>query len=108
VPDREQVLRLVAEGVQYEEIGRRLGIAPGQAYLIGTGIPADGGDTVTHAQRDRPGMLSSHSQRLVNPRTTNPTGRQDVREWIRWRVSTDLPMRQAAELRQARQTSEEE
>jgi hypothetical protein len=97
VPTRQQVLELLAEGCDYPEVGRRLGVPPGQAYLIATGGPADGGDTATDARRERPGMLPSHSQRLVNPREVNPTARKDVRDWIRWRVQTDPPMREAAE-----------
>jgi hypothetical protein len=99
MPSREQILRLLADGCDYDEAGRRLGVPPGQAYLIATGIPADGGDTVTRAQRERPGMLASRSQLLVNPRENNPTVRDEVREWIRWRVITDLPLREAAERR---------
>jgi hypothetical protein len=100
MPSKEQVLGLLAGGCDYAEVGRRLEVPPGQAHLIATGIAADGGDTVTRAQRDRPGLLESRAQRLVNPRESNPNARAEVREWIRWRVSTDLPMREAAEKRQ--------
>ncbi len=89
-------MRLLAEGCDYDEAGHRLRIPLGQAYLIATGVPADGGDTVTCAQRDRPGMLRSSSQRLVNPNHSNPTAREDVHAWIRWRVQTDPQMRDTA------------
>lgn len=45
MPTREQVLRQVEQGRTYEEIAVDLGVRAGQAYLIATGIPADGGGT---------------------------------------------------------------
>lgn len=96
MPTKEQVLRLLSHGLEYPEVGERLGIAPGQAYLIATGVPADGGDTVTRRQRLRPGMLPSRTQRLVNPREINPSSRGDVHEWIRRRAWGDPPMQAAA------------
>ncbi|WP_329100427.1 hypothetical protein OG792_18250 [Micromonospora sp. NBC_01699] len=86
MPSKQQVLRLVDLGHGYPEIGRLLGIPAGQAYLVATGIPADGGDTVTGRQRERPGMLPSHSQRLVNPREVNPSHSERVHEWVRTRA----------------------
>lgn len=83
------VLHLVRLGNSYQEIGAKLGIPPGQAYLIGTGIPADGGGTVTRAQRERPGMLPSRSQRLVNPREAPPSSAERVHEWMRARARSD-------------------
>ncbi|WP_067185164.1 hypothetical protein [Microtetraspora niveoalba] len=91
MPSKEQVLALLSQGHGYDEIAGILGIPAGQAYLVATGIPADGGDTVTAAQRERPGVLPSRTQRLVNPREVNPTGRGDVREWIRERARRDHP-----------------
>lgn len=90
---KQQVLHLVDLGHGYPEIGRMLGIPPGQAYLVATGIAADGGDTVTGRQRERPGMLPSHSQRLVNPREVNPPYSERVHEWIRVRAQRDQPAR---------------
>ncbi|MFK3979178.1 hypothetical protein ACI2K4_02240 [Micromonospora sp. NPDC050397] len=90
---KRQVLRLVDLGHGYPEIGRILDIPAGQAYLVATGIAADGGDTVTRRQRERPGMLSSHSQRLVNPREVNPPYSERVHDWIRTRARRDHPAR---------------
>jgi hypothetical protein len=90
------VLAQLGGGLGYEEAAERLGVPPGQAYLIATGIPADGSDTVTAEQRRRPGMLPSRSQRLVNPREVNPTRRDDVLDWIRSRLLADEPMRAVA------------
>ncbi len=50
---RAQVLELMETGTTYEEEGSRLGIPPGQVYLVATGIPADGGDA--DERRDRQG-----------------------------------------------------
>ncbi len=84
--EREHILKLVGEGRSYQEVGALLGMPPGRAYLLATGIPADGGDTVTGVQRQRPGMLPSHSQVLVNPHQVNPTSHANVREWMRRRA----------------------
>ena len=46
MPGKSQVLDIVAAGCGCPEVGRRLRIPPGRAYLIGTGLPAKGGDTV--------------------------------------------------------------
>jgi hypothetical protein len=96
VVHRTDVLRLVEQGRDYPEAAAVLGIPAGLAYLIATGIPADGSDTVTGAQRRRPGMLPAHTQRLVNPRQVNPTSRPEVREWMRQRALSDPRMRAAA------------
>ncbi|MCK2215732.1 hypothetical protein MF672_018320 [Actinomadura sp. ATCC 31491] len=96
MPSKEQVLRLLAQGHGYDEIAGRLGVPAGRAYLIATGIPADGGDTVTRKQRERPGMLPSHAQRLVNPREVNPTVREDVHAWIRRRAWSERAATPAA------------
>jgi hypothetical protein len=90
--DRARILPLVEQGRSYEEIGAALDLPPGLAYLLATGIPADGGDTVTGVQRQRPGMLAAHSQCLVNPRHENPTAQPRVREWMRGRAIGDAQM----------------
>ncbi|MDG4785888.1 hypothetical protein O7626_08100 [Micromonospora sp. WMMD1102] len=86
---KEMVLHLVGQGRGYQEIGAELGIPAGQAYLVGTGLPADGGGTVTRAQRQRPGVLPSRSQALVNPREANPTSSSRVHDWMRERAHAD-------------------
>ncbi|WP_422768788.1 hypothetical protein ACN28C_18485 [Plantactinospora sp. WMMC1484] len=96
MPDKGQVLRLLEQGHDYPEIARRLGIPAGQAYLIATGVPADNGDGVTREQRDRPGILPSRTQRLVNDREVNPTSSPLVHEWVRRRAAEDRQMQQAA------------
>lgn len=104
MPTREQVRRLLDGGLDYEAAGQRLGIPPGQAYLIATGVPADGGDTVTEGEAGRrPGFLRS-SQHLANPPHENPTARESVRAWLKARVAADEQMRAAMRAR----TSEKE
>ncbi|MBP0461554.1 hypothetical protein [Streptomyces montanisoli] len=105
MPTREQVLRLLDSGLGYEEAARRLGVPAGQAYMIATGLPADGGDTLTDAEARRPGLLSTSSQHLANPQPAeNPTSRTTVARWLKQRAADDEPMRRAA----ARRKNEEQ
>jgi len=101
MPSREQVRQLLDAGLDYVEAGRRLGIPAGQAYLVATGQPADGGDSTSPEQRQR-GRLMAASQRLTNPPHENPTTSDSVRKWIAARVAADAQMRAAA----ARRTAE--
>ena len=102
VPSQEQVDALIAQGLDYPEIGRRLGVPPGQAYLVGTGTPADGGHSSD--EQPRPGTLTS-AQHLVNPRHENPTARRTVHDWIARRVAADEQMRGAGAARAAQEES---
>jgi hypothetical protein len=90
VPSKEQVKRLIAQGLDYSEIGRRLGVPPGQAYLIGTGTPADGSSP-------------EGTQHLANPPYDNPTNTQVVHDWIARRVADDEQMRAAGAARKAQE-----
>jgi hypothetical protein len=97
VPTREQVLRLLDAGLTYEQVGQRLAISPGLAYMIATGLPADGGDAVTARERNRPGYVAGSTQHLANlAQPRNPTGKPDVAEWIKQRVASDTQMATAA------------
>lgn len=91
---KDQVGELVRQGLDYTEIGRRLSIPPGLAYLVDTGTPVDGSDTYIEAQRARPGALSS-AQHLLGVAAHSPSRKQVVRDWIRARVRDDEPMRRA-------------
>lgn len=103
MPGREQVRALVAQGLGWPEIGRRLGVPAGRAYLVGTGTPADGGRSPDSA--GRPGALPS-AQHLANPPHENPTARDAVHRWIAGRVAADAPMRAAAAARRAREAEQ--
>lgn len=104
MPSKQQVVALTSQGLGYPEIGRRLGIPAGQAYLIATGMAADGGDTATAGDREHRG-LETASQSLANPPADNPTGKQMVHEWIQQRVAADGQMRAAQEQASARGSS---
>jgi hypothetical protein len=100
VPTREQVRRLLDGGLNYQAAGRELGIPPGQVYLIATGVPADGSDTITEEEAKRPGFLPS-SQHLANPPHENPTTKDSVAAWLKARVASDEQMRAARRQRTA-------
>ncbi|MEU4248460.1 hypothetical protein AB0F15_13745 [Amycolatopsis sp. NPDC026612] len=91
---RQQVQQMTAAELDYAEIGRRLGIPPGLAHLIGTGLPADGGDAPSPEERRARGLPPS-AQDLSNPGHENPTGRTTVHRWIAERVRADAQMRAA-------------
>jgi hemerythrin-like domain-containing protein len=95
VPTREQVRQIAGADLDYDSAARQLGIPAGQAYLIATGHPADGGDTPSDRQRRDGGLLDS-SQRLANPPHENPTANERVQHWIASRVAADEQMRAAA------------
>jgi len=98
---RRSVLQLVEAGLSYDEIGHRLGIHPGLAYFLATGLPADGSDAPSASARDRVGFLKT-SQHLSNPETAeNPTSSSSVRQWIKQRVAADAQMQRAAAVRTA-------
>lgn len=71
-------------------VARELQIPAGQAYMIATGLPADGGDVPSPEElRERP-LLSGGSQQLVNPPALGPTRNARVMEWVRARAARDL------------------
>lgn len=93
-----EVLELVRAGVGYEDIGGRLGIHPGLAFMIATGLPADGSDGLSPEDTRRPGFLATSTAHLANPAPVhNPAHHDEVRRWIEVRVSADEPMRRAGE-----------
>jgi len=106
VPTREQVRQLLDGGLDYQAAGQELGIPPGQVYLIATGVPADGSDTITEEEAKRPGFLPS-SQHLANPPHENPTSKQVVHDWIAGRVAADEQMRRAGAARKAQETAQD-
>jgi hypothetical protein len=90
VVTRAQVLGLIEGGRSYDEVGPELGIPPGQAYMIATGLPADGSMALSPEERVRPGMLGESTQHLSNPPHVNPTTHPRVLAWIRERAARDL------------------
>ncbi|PJE97849.1 hypothetical protein CUT44_09050 [Streptomyces carminius] len=96
MPTREQVLRLLESGLDYGAAAERLGVSPGQAYLIATGLPADGGDSVTVSQARRPGVSRDSTQEMSHARSAAPNARETVHRWLRQRARSDGQMRRAA------------
>ncbi|WP_028662817.1 hypothetical protein [Saccharomonospora halophila] len=92
MPTREQVRASLADGAEYTEVGRRLGIPPGLVYLIATGLPADGGDAPAPEEARARGLRPA-GQELSNPPVESPAARESVHRWLRGRVRADAQMR---------------
>jgi hypothetical protein len=93
---REEVLHRLRSGTGYTEIGQQLGIAAGQAYLIATGLPADGSDSLSEADRRREGFIAGGAQALLGvPHHT--ADHPEVTEWVRRRAQNDAQMQAAHE-----------
>jgi hypothetical protein len=90
MPTRAQVLELLDAGHTYETVGRVLHVPPGQAFMIATGLPADGSDAPHPDElRDKP-VLPGSSQHLVNPAALNPARDETVVAWVRQRAAREL------------------
>lgn len=92
MPTKEQVLALLRGGETYESAARQLGIQAGKAYLIATGLPADGSDSLGPDDYEREGIELGATQRLLgvphhNPNT--PDERRQVMDWVQDRARTD-------------------
>lgn len=90
MPTRAQVLELLDEGHTYETAGRALKISPGLAFMIATGLPADGGGVPAPEELAEKRVLGGSSQHLVNPPPLNPTRNADVIEWVKARAAREL------------------
>lgn len=90
MPTRAQVRELLDAGHSYETVGRVLRIPPGQAFMIATGLPADGSDSPHPDElRDKP-VLPASSQHLVNPAPVNATRDETVIAWVKARAAGEL------------------
>jgi hypothetical protein len=97
MPSRDQLISALRSGDSYEQAARHFGIAPGLAYMIVTGLPADGSDVLGPeflAEREE-FLLEGGSQHLANPPTEVPTEDEGVLAWIKQRASADAAMQQA-------------
>ncbi len=103
MPTKEQVLSSLAASSDYGAAGRACGIPAGQAYLIATGLPADGSGGVPPDELDLPGVLAGSTQHLVysSAWVENPTSKAETHAWVKERAAIDLPMQRAARQRQA-------
>jgi hypothetical protein len=83
MPSKQQVQEaLRRSGGDYAAAGAALGIPPGRAHLIATGMPADNSE-------GRRSTMSS-PQRLVNPAQHDPLRSEQIVNWIRERAARDL------------------
>jgi hypothetical protein len=89
MPTKLDVLAALRGAGDYRQASKRLGIAPGQAHLIATGVPADGSPSLDPSHEGREGLLSS-PQHLVNPAQHNPLRKDHVLRWDRERAQRDL------------------
>jgi hypothetical protein len=88
VATRAQVLELLGLGHTYETAGRALDIPAGQAFMIATGVPADGSSGPEEPE-GKPALAGS-PQQLVNPPSNDPARKEHVLEWVRARAAREL------------------
>lgn len=93
MPSRSQVTALLDEGHSYETAARVLDISPGLAFMIVTGLPADGSGTPPSEDVAHKRVLPGSSQHLVNPPPFNPTRKEHVIEWVKERAARELTRR---------------
>ena len=96
---RKEVEDLLDAGLSYEAAAQQLGIPAGQAYLIATGRPADGGAEPA-TKDDGGGPEAGSNQPLADPPHYNPTSSQQVHGWIAEQASTDGQMQTAQQQEQ--------
>jgi hypothetical protein len=87
---RDQVLEAVKAEHTWEVAAQTLGVKPGLAFMIATGVPADGSGVPDLDDRTGPGPSLSSPQALVNPRVHNPLRNDRVEAWVRARASREL------------------
>ena len=90
MPTRAQVLELLDAGHSFQTAGRALKIPPGQAFMIATGLPADGSDAPHPDEVRAKPVLPASSQHLVNPAAVSPSRDETVIAWVRERAARDL------------------
>jgi hypothetical protein len=93
MPTSDQVRALLDAGHTYETSAAELGISPGLAYMLATGVPADFSDDLHAGERTGRSELAASSQRLVNPRQSNPGRNTVVLDWVKRRAATHLSRR---------------
>ena len=86
----DQVRALLADGRGYESVGRALSISPGLAYMLATGVPADGSESPRPHERVGRAAPESDAQRLINRPEVSPTQKAFVIDWVRERATREL------------------
>jgi hypothetical protein len=84
------LIQLLDRGHSYETAARELHISPGLAFMIVTGLPADGSDAPPPEELDEKRVLPGSSQHLSNPPAMNPTRKQSVIDWVYDRARREL------------------
>jgi hypothetical protein len=87
---REQVCAAIASEGSWQAAARALGMRPGLAFMVATGIPADGSGVPDLDGRGCGGEPLSSPQALVNPRAHNPMRNELVEKWVRGRAGREL------------------
>jgi hypothetical protein len=87
---REQVRAAVSAKRSWDGAARLLGMTPGLAFMVATGIPADGSGVPELADRVGGGPALSSPQILVNPRGHNPLRNELIEAWVRARAAREL------------------
>ena len=75
---------------QWAIVASALGIRPGLAFMIATGVPADGSGVPDLAGRIAGPLAINSPQSLVNPRGHNPLRNEPVEAWVRERAAREL------------------
>jgi|SRR5579875_3167085 len=87
---REQVHQVVSSERSWDVTAQVLGVKPGLAFMVGTGVPADGSGVPDLEGRLSGGPALSSPQGLVNPRGHNPLRNELVEAWVRGRAAREL------------------
>jgi hypothetical protein len=90
VVTREQVLEALRAEHSWEVAAQTLGVKPGLAFMVATGLPADGSGVPELEGRTGPGPSPSSPQSLVNPRAHNPLRNELIEAWVRGRAAREL------------------
>ena len=96
---KQAVLERVRDGGSVVQAASALGIDPGLAYLVATGLPADGSYSMSAGDWQRPGLMPS-SQKLCAPPLRQADERDVVLRWMHGRAQADRPMQAAARARE--------
>lgn len=86
---RDQVAQHLV-GNDWQTAANELGISPGLAFMIMSGVPADGSGVPSLDGRLGHDLQLSNPQQLVNPRPHNPTRNPRVEAWVSARAADEL------------------
>lgn len=94
MPSYHEVMQRLRAGRSLEDTGRDLGISPGLVYMLATGIPADGSDTL--GPDEVAIVREATTQHLVGTPVARPTHEGVTLAWVRHRAAADAQMQVAA------------